>query len=264
MTQRTDTILDRIVEHKRDELSAARAATPPPEIRRQAAAAPALRDFTAALRSPGVSLIAEVKMASPSRGVLRHDFDHVSLARRYAAAGASAISVLTDAEHFQGSLQHLAQIREALPGGPPLLRKDFLFDEYQLYEARANGADAVLLIVAILEQNLLLDLIDCAHALGLTALVEVHDETEVDRALDAGATVMGVNNRDLHTFDVDLAATERLRPRVPPERILIAESGISTRDDIKRLEAIGVDAVLIGESLVVAENPASKIAELFE
>jgi indole-3-glycerol phosphate synthase len=215
MTQRTGTILDRIVEHKREELAAARAATPLAVLRARAVGGPVLRDFTGALRRPGISLIAEVKKASPSRGVLREDFDDVALAEQYAAAGASAISVLTDQEHFQGTLADLSAIRETLPDGPPLLRKDFLFDEYQLYEARVHGADAILLIVAILEQDLLTDLMAGTAALGMTALVEVHDESEVERALDADARVIGVNNRDLHSFELDLATTERLRPLYP-------------------------------------------------
>ena len=262
MTQRTETVLDRIVAHKREELAAAKAAVPLSELRSRAAGAPAVRDFAAALRGPGVSLIAEVKKASPSRGVLRADFDHLALASQYAAAGASAISVLTDEEHFQGTLGHLASVRQALPDGPPLLRKDFLFEEYQLYEARCHGADALLLITAILETSLLRDLVSQTAALGMAALVEVHDEAEVERALNAGATVIGVNNRDLRTFEVDLATAERLRPLVPPDRTLVAESGIFTREDVLRLEARGIDAVLIGEALVTAPDPGAKVREL--
>jgi indole-3-glycerol phosphate synthase len=224
--------------------------------------APAIRDFAAALRRPGVGIIAEVKKASPSRGVLRADFDHVGLAKQYAEAGASAISVLTDETHFQGTLDHLAAIRAALPDGPPLLRKDFLFDEYQLYEARCNGADALLLITAILEPSLLRDLIAGTRSLGMAALVEVHDEAEVEQALMAGAQVIGVNNRDLRTFEVDLATTERLRPPVPPGRVFVAESGIFTREHMQRLAACGVDAALIGEALVTAPDPGAKLREL--
>jgi indole-3-glycerol phosphate synthase len=262
MTQRTDTILDRIVERKRVELDAAKAACPLAEMRARAVDGPALRDFAGALRRSSISLIAEVKKASPSRGVLREDFNHVALAEQYAGGGAAAISVLTDEEHFQGTLANLRAIREALPDGPPLLRKDFIFDEYQIYEARVHGADAVLLIVAILDQGLLTDLMAGAAARGMTALVEVHNEAEVGRALAANATVIGVNNRDLHTFDLDLATTERLRPLIPKDRILVSESAIFTRDDILRLEVCGVDAVLVGESLVVAPDPVAKIREL--
>jgi indole-3-glycerol phosphate synthase len=263
MTQRTETILDRIVAHKREELATAKAAAPLAELRSSVANAPVARDFAAALRGPGVALIAEVKKASPSRGVLREDFDHIVLAKSYAAGGASAISVLTDEEHFQGTLAHLEAIRAALPDGPPLLRKDFLFDEYQLSEARCHGADAVLLITAILEPGRLKELTAQTTALGMAALVEVHDEAETEQALAAGASVIGVNNRDLRTFEVDLGTTERLRPLVPPACTLVAESGIFTREDIRRLEACGVDAVLIGEALVTAPDAAAKVRELF-
>jgi indole-3-glycerol phosphate synthase len=262
MTQRTETILDRIVEHKRGELAAAKAATPLSEMRALAAGAPAVRDFAAALRGPRIALIAEVKKASPSRGILREDFEAAPLARQYAENGAAAISVLTDEEHFQGTLGHLRAIREALPDGPPLLRKDFLFDEYQVHEARANGADALLLITAILETPLLAELAALADGLGMAALVEVHDEAEVERALNAGAEVIGINNRDLRTFDVDLATTERLRPMIPATQTVVAESGIFTRDDMRRLETIGVNAALIGEALVTAPDPGSKVREL--
>lgn len=262
MTQRTETILDRIVEHKRRELAAAKVAVPLAELRALAESSPAARDFAAALRGPRVALIAEVKKASPSKGVLREDFKAVSLARAYADAGAAAISVLTDQEHFQGTLEHLRAIRGALPDGPPLLRKDFLFDEYQVYEARANGGDALLLIAAMLEKKALAELIRLTGALGMTALVEVHDEAEVERTLNAGAGIIGINNRDLRTFDVDLATTERLRPLIPGDRTVVAESGIFTHEDMRRLEACGVQAVLIGEALVTAPDPGAKMREL--
>ena len=262
MTQNTETILDRIVADKREELSAARLRTPPREIRRLAEEAPPPRGIEEALRGPKIAIIAEVKKASPSRGVLRENFDPVWLARAYASGGAAAISVLTDAPHFQGSLGHLAAIREKIPDGPPLLRKDFIFDEYQLYEARAAGADAVLLIVAILEQPLLEDLLDMARDLELDTLVEVHDETEMLRAVSAEATLIGVNNRDLRTFDIDLKTTERLRPLAPKYATIVAESGIFTREDMLRLGRAKVNAVLIGEGVVTADDPAAKIREL--
>ena len=261
-TRDTKTILDRIVADKRQELAAAKAATPLAELKARLGEAPPLRAFAEALRGPSIRLIAEVKKASPSRGVLRADFDPVRLARQYAEAGAAAISVLTDEEHFQGSLAHLAAIRGALPDGPPLLRKDFLFDEYQLYEARCHGADAVLFITAILDTALLSRLITLADSLGMAALVEVHDEPELKRALAAGGEIIGINNRDLRTFEVDLATTERLRPLVPPEKTIVAESGIFTRDDMRRLAACGVNAVLIGEALVTAADPRAKVREL--
>ncbi len=263
MTQKTGTILDRIVADKRAELAEARSTVPLVELRAHSKDAPATRPFAAALRGPRLGLIAEVKKASPSRGLLRADFDAVALAKVYANAGAAAISVLTDAKHFLGSLGDLRSIRDALPDGPPLLRKDFLFDPYQIYEARCSGADAVLLICAILEPPLFQDLMDCAKKLGMDVLVEVHDEKELQVALSAGADLIGINNRDLRTFEVDLATTERLAPRVPNGVTLVAESGFFTRMDVRRLEVCGVSAVLIGEALVTADDAGAKIRELF-
>jgi len=270
VTQRTGTILDRIVADKREELAAAQRRVPFADLKARLPQAPPPRPFAEALRAVPVDrrgdslrLIAEVKKASPSRGLLREDFDPLALARSYAGAGAAAVSVLTDERHFQGSLDHLASVRAALPQGPPLLRKDFLFDPYQLYEARAHGADAVLLIAAVLDSALLARLIGQARALEMDALVEVHDEPELERALTAGATLVGVNNRDLRTFEVDLAITERLRPLIPPDVTVVAESGVSTRADIERLQALGLHAVLIGEALVTAPDPAARIRELF-
>ena len=263
MTQKTETVLDRIVADKRDELAAAKAALPLAALRRASEEAPAPRPFGEVLRQPAIGLIAEVKKASPSRGLLRADFNPLRLATEYRDAGAAAISVLTDEKHFQGSLSHLRSIREALPEGPPLLRKDFLFDEYQLYEARSSGADAVLLITAILNTSALRSLIVLATSLAMDALVEVHDEGELERAVAAGAKIIGINNRDLRTFDVDLATTERLAPLAPPGTTNVAESGVFSRDDVERLAACGVDAVLIGEALVTAPDPGAKIRELF-
>src|SRR3970040_212541 len=237
MTQRTETFLDRIVADKREELASAMRRVPFAELKARLPEAPPVRPFGEALKGDTIRLIAEVKKASPSRGLLRADFDPLALARAYAAAGAAAVSVLTDGNHFQGSLEHLAAIRAELPDGPPLLRKDFLFDHYQLYEARVHGADAVLLIAAVLNPALLAQLIGLAHALGMGALVEVHDELELERALIASARIGGRNNRALRTFEVDLATTERLRPLVPPEVTLVAESGIFTRADVERLGA---------------------------
>lgn len=262
MTQQTETILDRIVRHKRQEIEASKRATPPAAMRRLAEEAPAVRDFAEALAAPGIGLIAEVKKASPSRGVLRADFDPVDLARQYAQAGAAAISVLTDEKHFQGTLDDLESVRWALPHGPPLLRKDFVFDPYQVYEARARGADAVLLIAAILEQPLLAELLRLVESLGMTPLVEVHNEAEMEQAVALSARVVGINNRDLRTFGVDLRTSERLRPLAPPDTIVVAESGIFTRDDMRRLEACGVQAVLVGEALVTAPDPGARIREL--
>jgi indole-3-glycerol phosphate synthase len=262
VTQQTETILDRIVADTRESLAAAKRRVPLHDLRRRAEKSPTPRGFTQALRGTHITLIAEVKKASPSRGVLREDFDPVWIASRYAEGGAAALSVLTDERHFQGHLDFLPAIREKLPNGPPLLRKDFLFDEYQLYEARAAGADAALLIVAILEQPLLEDLLDLARDLELDALVEVHDVAEMLRARSAGADLIGVNNRDLRTFEIDIATTERLRPLAPPSVTFVAESGIFTREDMLRLERAGVSAALIGEGVVTAPDPADKVREL--
>jgi indole-3-glycerol phosphate synthase len=262
VTQPTESILDRIVADKRGEVAAARRRAPLARIRAFATAGPGVRPFAKALRRDAISLIAEIKKASPSRGLLREDFDPVALARVYSDAGAAAISVLTDKRHFQGSLAHLAAVR-SVPGVLPVLRKDFLFDPYQVYESRARGADAVLLIAAILERELLTDLIALARELGMDSLVEVHDAAEMERALAASATLIGVNNRDLRTFEVDLGTTERLRHMVPSSATLVAESGVSTRADVERLAALGVHAVLIGEALVTVPDPSIVIRELF-
>jgi len=260
-------ILERIVAAKRQELERRRRDEPLGILRtRLAQAAPPTRSLAEALRGDSLGLIAEVKRASPSRGILRADLDPKALVRTYAGSGAAAISVLTEEQHFQGSLDDLTAVRAVLDGrgGPrlPLLRKDFLFDAYHLYEARVYGADAVLLIAAVLNPGLLAELLALARTLGLECLVEVHEEQELERALAADAQVIGVNNRDLRTFEVDLALTERLRPLIPADRVVVAESGIHTRADVERLRALGVDAVLIGEALVTAEDAGAKIREL--
>lgn len=262
---KTSPFLDRIVADVTGALEARKRQVPFAQLKEGLAEAPAPKPFLEAIRDDHIRLIAEVKKASPSRGLLRADFDPVALASAYAQAGAAALSVLTEPQHFGGSLDHLSDIRRALAGvhRPPLLRKDFLFDIYQLYEARVHGADAVLLIAAILNPGLLAQLIALARALGLAALVEVHDQWELERALMAGADLIGVNNRDLRTFQVDLATTERLRPLIPPEVTVVAESGIHSRVDVLQLQSLGVHAVLIGEALVTAPDPAAKIRELF-
>lgn len=223
------------------------------------------RDFLAALRTPragDVALIAEVKKASPSAGVICPDFDPVRIAREYAAAGASCLSVLTDEKFFQGSLDYLRQIRAAVK--LPLLRKDFIIDERQILEAIEWGADAILLIVAILDDAQLKRFHTLAVQAGLAALVEVHDEAELDRATAIGANLIGVNNRNLKTFKVDLATTERLAARLPEVNapLLVAESGIRNRQDVERLVDCGAGAILVGETLVRAGSIATKIAEL--
>jgi len=259
-------ILDRIVAAKRQELERRRREEPLAILDERVAQAPPTRSLAQALRGPSLGLIAEVKRASPSRGVLRADLDPQALARTYAGSGAAAISVLTEEQHFQGSLDDLKAVRAALDGcgdaRPPVLRKDFLFDAYHLYEARVYGADAVLLIAAVLNPGLLAELLALARTLGLECLVEVHDEQELERALAAGAQIIGINNRDLRTFEVNLALSERLRPLIPADRVVVAESGVHTRADVERLRALGVNAVLIGEALVTADDPAAKIREL--
>lgn len=255
-------ILDRIVAQKRVELAAARAAVPPAALReRIAARAPAL-DFAAALRGDGISLIAEVKKASPSKGLLRADFDPVGLAGVYVGNGAAAVSVITDV-HFLGAPEHLTAVKESgAAGNAPVLRKDFIFDEYQVAEARAMGADTYLLIADILSPAQLADLIAAGQSLGMTPLVETHDAAEIAAALDAGAAVIGINNRNLHTFVTDLATTETLAPLIPSDRIIVSESGISAPDDLARLASCGVSAVLVGEALVTAADTAAKVRSL--
>lgn len=243
------TILDKIVATKRQEIAANQARLPLAALRAQLPAAPPVRDFFAAVSRPGqVNLIAEVKKASPSQGLIRADFDPVAIATTYARHGAAAISVLTDATYFQGSLDYLRQIRAAVR--VPLLRKDFILDSYQLVEARAAGADAVLLIAECLDDCQLRKLHNEAIELGLAPLVELYDPVNLPRVLAAGATLIGVNNRDLRTFDVDLEHTLRLRPRIPPECAVVGESGIHCYADMEKLAAAGVSAALVGESLM--------------
>lgn len=243
------TILDDIVARTRRTVAESRAAVPEAELERRLADAPPARDFEGALRrARGVGVIAEVKKASPSAGVIRADFDPVSLARAYADAGADCISVLTDEPFFQGSLDYLRAIRRAVP--TPLLRKDFVIDRYQLLEARDAGADAVLLIAECLPGDTLAELYAQARELGLHVLVELHDAEELPRVLASGATLVGVNNRDLRTFDVRLEHTVELRRHVPADRLVVGESGIRTPADVATLVAGGAGAILVGESLM--------------
>jgi indole-3-glycerol phosphate synthase len=253
-------ILDEILRWKRAEVQRSQAALPLQAVQAAAAQAAAPREFAAALRRSGISLIAEIKRASPSKGPLRPDLDAVALARTYAQAGASALSVLTDEHYFQGSLEDLRSVRHNL--GLPVLRKDFTIDPYQVYEARAAGADAILLIAAALDDEALASLHRLAVELGMAALVEVHSEAELARALKLGPAIIGVNNRDLQTFEVSLDTTARLRPLVPAGVALVSESGLHSRGDVARLEALGVDAILVGEALVRARDAGDKIQEL--
>jgi indole-3-glycerol phosphate synthase len=255
-------ILDKIVEEKKREI-----ARLPARIIAAGDLRDALlehgerRDFRAALTgAPGVALIAEVKKASPSAGLICKDFDPVRIAKEYEVAGANCLSVLTDEKFFQGSLDYLRQIRAAVK--LPLLRKDFIIDERQILEAIEWGADAILLIVSILSDAQLQKFHSLAMEAGLAVLVEVHDAAELDRALKIGAELIGVNNRDLKTFTVDLATTEKLAARMKGERILVAESGIHTRADVERLKKCGARAILVGESLLRGGDIGAKIREL--
>jgi indole-3-glycerol phosphate synthase len=242
-------VLDEIVASKRLEVAAARRRMPLEEIEDQAASAPPVRDFRAALEGPGpIQLIAEVKKASPSARVIRADFDPVAIARAYQEHGAACMSILTDAPYFQGHLSDLARVRASV--AIPLLRKDFMIDEYQIVEARLAGADAILLIAEVLDDAALVALRQRASALGMATLVEFHDPANLRRVLDSGADLVGINNRDLKTFVTDIEHTLRLRDRIPPGVVLVSESGIRTRADAERLEAAGVAAILVGESLM--------------
>jgi indole-3-glycerol phosphate synthase len=221
----------------------------------------------AAPADAAVQVIAEIKKASPSKGVLAEEMDHVSIARAYTAGGAAGISILTEQNYFLGSLSYLRDVRlmqetECAETRPALLRKDFLIEPYEVLQARAYGADAFLLIVALLDVSLLKDLIAAGRDLELDALVEVHTEAEAERALQAGATLFGINNRDLHTFKVDLSVTERVRPILPPEAVVVGESGVHTRADVGRLQRAGVRAILVGEAFMTAPDVASKMSEL--
>jgi indole-3-glycerol phosphate synthase len=251
----TGTILDRILAHKLDEIAAAQRDRPLAQVMADAQAAPPARAFADALRRDTVALIAEVKRASPSKGLLVADFDPAAVSAVYATSGAACISVLTDERFFQGSLAYLQDVRAA--ASVPALRKDFTLAPYQVYEARAAGADAVLLIAAALADGALADLHALALELGMAALVEVHDAGELERALKLGARLVGVNNRDLKTFNVDMETTARLAALVPAEVTLVAESGIASADDVRRMGAVGADAVLVGEALMKAADMAA-------
>jgi indole-3-glycerol phosphate synthase len=255
------TVLDQIIASKRQEIARAKAAIPEAALRQRLAAAPAPRDFFAALgQGPPIRLIAEVKKASPSKGVIRADFHPVTIARTYEAHGATCISVLTDEPYFQGNLEYLRQVRAAV--GLPVLRKDFIVDPYQVVEARAAGADAVLLIAECLDDAQLRQLHDAILELGMTPLVELYEPANLPRVLAVGARLVGINNRDLRTFKTDLDHTLRLRQQIPHDRLVVGESGIRTRDDVKRLEAAGVAAMLVGETLMAREDIGAAVDEL--
>jgi indole-3-glycerol phosphate synthase len=255
------TVLDQIVATKREEIAHAKAMLPEITLRHRLADAPPARDFFAAISAgPPVRLIAEVKKASPSKGVLREDFDPVAIARIYQQHGAACISVLTDAPYFQGSLDYLRRIRAATH--LPLLRKDFIIDPYQVLEAREAGADAVLLIAECLNDNLLQRLHDAILELGMTPLVELYEPTNLPRVLHLGARLIGINNRDLRTFQTDLHHTLRLQQRIPRDRFLVGESGIRCRQDVEQLAAAGVQAMLVGETLMTRRDIGKAVDEL--
>lgn len=265
-------ILDEIMGYHREQLPKIMRDVPLADVRAFARTAGPIVSLSAALARPGVSLIAECKKASPSKGLLVPHYNAVELAHTYVKHGASAVSVLTDARHFQGSLEDLRDVTEALEGvhSPfvkqrvPVLRKDFIFHPYQVYEARAAGADALLLIAAVLSDTELRELLALVQELKMEALVEVHDETELARALALPVHVVGINNRNLQTFEVDLQTTERLRPLVPEGIRVVAESGIRTPDDVARVAAANVDAVLVGESLVTSKNLPRMLRKMVE
>lgn len=255
-------ILSEIAEKTRLRVAAEKKALPLPQLRAQAEAMDSNTGFPflQALAAPGMSFICEVKKASPSKGLIAPDFPYLDIAKEYQAAGAAAISCLTEPYWFQGSNQYLKEIAQTVT--IPVLRKDFTVDEYMIYDAKVLGASAVLLICAILEDSQLRDYLSLAHSLGLSALVEAHDETELSRALSAGANIIGVNNRDLRTFTVDVNNSLRLRKLAPPEVLFVSESGIKTPGDIQKLYGNGTNAVLIGETLMRAPDKKAMLAQL--
>jgi len=254
-------ILDEIIAHKKEELAETKRRSPFSDIKAKASDAEPTRSAAGSLSAGGgIQLIAEVKKASPSKGVIREDFDPVDIAKIYARSGASCISVLTEERYFKGKLEYLDQIRKAV--GLPLLRKDFIIDEYQIYEARAAGADAVLLIAACLEREQIEDFLGIAGQAGLDVLVEAHTYKELDRALLAGSSLVGINNRDLSTFKVSLRTSLDLLGDIPDDRTVVSESGIETREDVLTLQKAGVDAILVGESLMREKDIGKKVKEL--
>ena len=254
-------ILDQLADYARQRVEEAKRQTPLAEIKQQALALPKgdFR-FEKALAKPGLSFICECKKASPSKGLIAADFPYLQIAKEYEAAGADAISVLTEPKWFLGSDRYLEEIASAV--STPCLRKDFTVDEFMIYEAKLLGASAVLLLCAILDDAQLREYLALCDGLGLSALVEAHDEAEVDRALNAGARILGVNNRDLKNFTVDTENSRRLRARIPKDVLFVSESGVRTAKDVARLAAIGADAVLIGETLMRAPDKTAKLREL--
>ena len=254
-------VLEKIVANKRKEIDAARRARPLESLMEQLPAAPAVRDFAAALKAgTGMRVIAEVKKASPSAGLIRADFDPVAIARTYETHGAACISVLTDGPFFQGSLDDLIAVRKAV--SIPVLRKDFMLDRYQVLEARVAGADCILLIAECLDDCTMRDLYFYASELGMESLIEIYDPENLERVLKLGPALVGINNRNLRTFVTDLAHSITLRPRVPADCALVSESGIHTRADVERLEQAGIRAMLVGETLMRSADIGAKLREL--
>lgn len=265
MTTKLDipSILTKIVDAKRREVERLKVEIPLANLIKRIEAQPAPLSAIEALRAEKIGIIAEIKKASPAKGLLMSNFNAGALAQTYVENGAVAISVLTNVEHFQGSINDLEVARQvAYSNGIPVLRKEFIFDPYQVYEARAYGADFILLIVAMLDNDDLASLQGLVGELGMECLAEVHDAEELDIALDVGAKIIGINNRDLRTFVTDIGTTERLAPSIPRDKTVVSESGISTRDDIERVRAVGAHAVLIGESLVTSSDPGAKLRDL--
>lgn len=255
------TILEQLADHARQRTEQAKRVLPPEEIRHQALSLPKGDfPFQQALKKPGVSFICECKKASPSKGLIAPNFPYLEIAKEYEAAGADCISVLTEPKWFLGNDEYLKEIAEAV--SIPCLRKDFTVDEYQIYQAKVLGASAVLLICSILTENQMKDYIRICDELGLSALVEVHDEQEVQTALNTGARIIGVNNRNLKDFSVDTDNSRRLRELIPPNVLFVSESGVRTAEDVETLRKIGADAVLIGETLMKASDKRAKLAEL--
>jgi len=255
------TILERILDVKRQEIAAARERIPESKLQDEAAAAPRVRDFVGALRAKKPAVIAEIKKASPSRGVLRESFDPAAIAQSYEKGGAACLSVLTDRQFFQGDPAHLVAARAAC--GLPVLRKDFVIDRYQVFGSRALGADCILLIAACLGAQQMLELEKTASTLGMAVLVEVHNAGELDVALKLATPLLGINNRNLKTFETRLETTLGLLDRVPPERMVVTESGILSRADVDRMRGAGVNAFLVGEAFMRAGDPGSALSELF-
>jgi len=254
------TILKKIVEDKRIELQEQKRKIPLKILKEQISNLPPTRNFKAAIKGQNLSLIAEIKKASPSVGVIREGFDPAELAKTYELNGASAISVLTEKKYFSGDLNYLKVVKEIT--AVPVLRKDFIFDEYQIYESRVAGADAILLIVSILDDETLAKLLDLTKKLGLDALVETHTEREIERALKNGAEIIGINNRNLDTFEVNLVNSVNLLHLIPLNKVVVSESGVHDRKDMIILKNSGVDAALVGEAIVRSEDVGKKIREL--